>query len=112
MAYDEGLEARMDEIMEEWERYEKKRMFGGTCYLKGGNMAFGIWKDSLIVRCGTARHKECLSRRHTKAFDVTGKPMSGWVIVAPPGFEEDLELEKWMRIGDDYSSTLPSKGRK
>ncbi len=109
MAYDEGLEARIDEIMEGWEEYEKKKMFGGICYLKSGNMAFGIWKDYLIVRCGSDRHAKCLSEQHTKEFDVTGKPMSGWVMVAPEGVGEDRELAKWIRIGDRYSSSLPPK---
>jgi hypothetical protein len=29
--------------------------------------------------------------------------------VYPEGVEEDTELEKWIRIGDDYSSSLPPK---
>jgi TfoX/Sxy family transcriptional regulator of competence genes len=109
MAYDEGMEARIDEIMEGWERYEKKRMFGGICYLKSGNMAFGIWRDDLIVRCGSERYKECLRKKNVKEFDVTGRSMSGWVMVAPEGVEEDSELEKWIRIGDAYVSSLPPK---
>jgi TfoX/Sxy family transcriptional regulator of competence genes len=109
MAYDEGLEARIDEITDGWENYEKKKMFGGICYLRSGNMAFGIWKDYLIVRCGRDRHTECLRQEHTKAFDVTGKPMSGWVMVAPEGVEEDSELMKWIGTGDEYSASLPSK---
>lgn len=109
MAYDEGFEARIDEITDEWESYEKKKMFGGICYLLSGNMAFGIWKDYLIVRCGRERHAECLNNAHTKVFDVTGKPMSGWVMVAPDGVEDDSELSKWIKIGDEYASSLPSK---
>jgi hypothetical protein len=111
MAYDEGMETRIDEIMEEWEHYEKKRMFGGICYLNSGNMAFGIWKDHLIVRCGSKAYGACLREENTKPFDVTGKAMSGWVMVAPPGIEEDADLERWMRIGDEFSSSLPPKGR-
>ena len=112
MAYDEGMEARIDEMMEEWEHYEKKRVFGGICYLNSGNMAFGIWKDHLIVRCGPEAHSTCLSKENTKPFDVTGKPMSGWIMVAPPGIEEDADLEKWLRIGDEFSSSLPPKGHR
>jgi hypothetical protein len=56
MAYDQGLEARIDEILEGLEEYEKKKLFGGICYLKSGNMSFGIWGDYLIVRCGSDRH--------------------------------------------------------
>jgi len=111
MAYDKGMEARIDEIMEGWGRYEKKRMFGGICYLNSGNMAFGIWKDDLIVRCGPDAFRACLSDENSKPFDVTGKPMSGWVMVAPPGIEEDADLERWMRIADGFASSLPPKRR-
>ncbi len=106
MAYDEGLEARIDEIADEWQGYEKKKLFGGMCYLKSGTMAFGIWKESLIVRCGPERHAECLGQQHTREFDVTGKSMSGLLMVAPEGVEEDRELAKWLRIGEEYSSSL------
>ena len=109
MAYDKGLEARIDEMLEGWERYEKKKMFGGICYLKSGNMSLGIWQDYLIIRCGAGQYKSCLTRKHAKQFDVTGKALSGWVMVSPEGIETDRELEQWMRIGDSYSSSLPPK---
>jgi hypothetical protein len=109
MAYDEGLEARIDEIIEEWDGYDKKKMFGGICYLRSGNMAFGIWKDFLIVRCGPGRHAECMSREHVKPFDITGKTMAGWVMVSPEGVEEDKELAEWVGVGAEFAATLPQK---
>jgi hypothetical protein len=109
VAYDQGLEARIDEIVDGWEDYEKKKMFGGICYLRSGNMSFGIWKDFLIVRCGSERHTECLSQKNVKPFDITGKPMSGWVMVAPEGLEEDDELEGWIKKGAGFAESLPRK---
>jgi hypothetical protein len=109
MAYDAGLEARIDEVVDGWEGYEKKKMFGGICYLRSGNMAFGIWKDNLIVRCGPERHAECLNQRHTKPFDITGKPMSGWIMVAPEGFAEDEDLDRWIDAGARFAESLPRK---
>ena len=47
------IEDRIDELVENWPELVKKRMFGGVCYLYRGNMAFGVWKDYLIVRTGT-----------------------------------------------------------
>jgi len=112
MAYDKGLEARIDEIIEEWKEYEKKRMFGGICYLRSGNMSLGIWQDFLIVRCGAERYKWCLEQEHARQFDVTGRPMSGWVMVSQEGIENDKDLEKWIRTGDSYVSSLPRKKMK
>jgi hypothetical protein len=112
MAYDEGLEARIEELLEDHVGFEKKKMFGGICYLNSGNMCFGIWKDSLIVRCGPQYHQELLGRSHVKPFDITGKAMAGWILIAPEGFEEDEELKNWIDYGIRFSSTLPPKGRK
>jgi hypothetical protein len=59
MAYDKGIERRIDGVIAAWPNIEKKKMFGGVCYLTGGNMCFGIWQEYLIVRTdpGTAREK-------------------------------------------------------
>jgi hypothetical protein len=109
MPYDMGLEARIDELFAEVRAYRKKRMFGGICYLNRGNMAFGIWKDRLIVRCGPQRYAECLKKKHTAQFDITGKAMAGWVMVAPEGFGEDEELRNWLALGDGFAASLPPK---
>jgi hypothetical protein len=109
VAHDKGLESRIDEMLDDREGYQKKKMFGGICYLKRGSMSFGIWRDFLIVRCGLERQEDCLSRPHTKVFDVTGKAMSGWVMVLPEGVEDDHDLEEWLLVGEEYATSLPPK---
>jgi hypothetical protein len=109
MAYDEGLEARIDELLMDHDGYQKKKMFGGICWLHAGNMCFGIWKDSLIIRCGSDRHIELLRRDHVKPFDITGKAMAGWILVAHEGFEEDDELREWIDYGIQFATALPPK---
>ena len=44
------LEEKIDGAVKRWQNAEKKKMFGGVCYLLKNNMAFGIYKDFLIVR--------------------------------------------------------------
>lgn len=55
MPYSEKLEQRIDAAVSTWQELEKKKMFGGTCYLTAGNMCFGIYKDFLIVRLGGSK---------------------------------------------------------
>lgn len=43
MAYDKNLEGRIETLIAPWQNLEKKRMFGGVCYLLHGNICFGIW---------------------------------------------------------------------
>lgn len=109
MAYDEQLETRVSALMRRWRGFQSKKMFGGVGYLKNGNMAFGIWRDSLVVRCGPDRYEDCLSMPHVREFDVTGRAMTGWVLVAPEGLQTDDALRAWITCGKDFSSTLPAK---
>lgn len=50
MAYDKSVEQRIDALITPWPDIEKKKMFGGVCYLLCGNICFGIWQEYLIVR--------------------------------------------------------------
>lgn len=109
MAYDAGLETRIDDTCADWPHYTKKKMFGGIGYLHAGNMAFGIWKDNLVVRCGAERQTESLSQPHTLPFDVTSKAMTGWIMVEPPGFSEDDALSAWLELGRGFAGSLPPK---
>jgi len=33
---------------------------------------------------------------HVREFDITGKPMKGWVLVEPEGIEDDDQLKDWI----------------
>lgn len=109
MAFDPGLVARLDEQVMEWPEITKKKMFGGYGYLWRGNMACAAWKDFLIVRCGPERYTALLERPHTQVFDLTGKVMKGWLMVAAPGIESDAALIEWLEIGRAFAAQLPPK---
>lgn len=109
MAHDTRLEARIDLASLNWPGLAKKAMFGGMGYLMRGNMAFGIWRDHLIVRCGPAGYADCLALPDTRPFDVTGRAMTGWVMVAPDGLETDAGLAAWLERGREFAASLPDK---
>ena len=109
MAYDEGLAQRIREALEDLTELEEKKMFGGICFLVNGNMACGVYKDFLIVRVGPEVYKEALTRLHAKEFDITGRPMKGWVMVSEDGYAGDHDLFEWVRQGIDFAGTLPLK---
>ncbi len=52
MAYDEGLAQRVPEALADRSDLTEKRMFGGLCFLLGGNMCCGIVGDELMPRVG------------------------------------------------------------
>ena len=84
-------------------------MFGGIGFLLNGNVLVGVWKDSLIVRLGPEEGEEALKELHVNKFDITGRPMKGWVLVAPQGVEDDDQLRGWVRRGVKFVGKLPAK---
>lgn len=109
MAYDEGLAQRIREVLGEQTGLVEKKMFGGVGFMLHGNMACGVHKDALIVRIGPERYEEALARPHTRPFDITGRPMKGWVMVTSDGYESDDALKGWVQQGVDFALSLPAK---
>jgi TfoX/Sxy family transcriptional regulator of competence genes len=109
MAYDEGLARRIREALGELPGLVEKKMFGGIGFMVQGNMACGVNKDDLIVRVGAERYEEALASPHTRPFDMTGRPMKGWVMVSANGYESDDALKDWVQQGVEFALTLPPK---
>lgn len=109
MAYEEGLAQRVREHIGGQPGYEEKKMFGGIGFLIRGNMACGVIRDDLIVRVGADRYTDSLLKPHVELFDMTGRAMTGWVIVKEPGYRSDQDLEDWIGQGVAYALTLPAK---
>lgn len=109
MAYSKMIEEKMGKIIGQWKKIEKKKMFGGICYLLNGNMCFGIYKDFLIVRTGIEVAEKKLKEKNVRPFDITGKTMKGWVMVEEGGWSEQEDLRKWLDLGKKYVLSLPGK---
>ena len=89
--------------------FVEKKMFGGVGFLLNGNMACGVNKDNLIVRVDPEKHVDLLKKPHTKPFDLTGKPMKGWLLVEADGVKTEKQLSAWVKEGVEFASTLPAK---
>jgi|SRR6516162_9926614 TfoX/Sxy family transcriptional regulator of competence genes len=109
MAFDETLAERIRQRLARKKGIEEKKMFGGIGFLLNGNMLVGVWKDSLIVRLGDELGAKALLEPHVKAFDITGRAMKGWVLVAPAGVEGDDQLKEWIRRAVKFVGRLPGK---
>lgn len=89
--------------------FEEKKMFGGVGFLLNGNMACGVNKDNLIVRIDPEKQNAFLKKPHTKLFDLTGRPMRGWLLVETDGVKTDKQLSAWVKEGVEFASKLPAK---
>ncbi len=109
MAYDEGLAQRLSESLAGVPGLVEKKMFGGIGYMVQGNMACGVNGDDLIVRVGPDGYETALAMDDTRPFDITGRPMRGWVMVGPDGYQSDSQLKEWVKRGVEFALTLPAK---
>ncbi len=109
MAYDQQLAGRIRPLVGKKKTVTEKKMFGGVGWLVNGNMAVGIWKESLVVRVGPDAYAACLEEPHVAEFDITGRPMRGWVLIAPDAFATKRDLQRWLDLGLSFAATLPAK---
>jgi TfoX/Sxy family transcriptional regulator of competence genes len=109
MAYDQDLAQRIKKTLAPLPGLEEKKMFGGVCFLIRGNMACGVHGSDLIVRVGLERYPEALRKPHVKLFDITGRPMKGWIMVASGGVTSESDLKGWVEQGVEFTATLPPK---
>jgi TfoX/Sxy family transcriptional regulator of competence genes len=89
--------------------FVEKKMFGGVGFLLNGNMACGVNKDNLIVRVDPEKHVTLLKKPNVKPFDLTGKPMKGWLLVEADGVKTEKQLGAWVKDGVEFAATLPAK---
>ncbi|MBI5450088.1 MAG: TfoX/Sxy family protein [Gammaproteobacteria bacterium] len=109
MAYDEGLAERLRDVFAGRHDVTERRMFGGLAFMVHGHMCCGIVGDTLMARVGPDAYAAALARPHVRAMDFTGRPMKGFIYVAPAGFDSDEQLLAWVRRCEGFIATLPPK---
>ena len=109
MGYDLNLAQRIRDHLSSISALEEKKMFGGVAFLIRGNMACGVHGDDMNVRVGAEKYKAALHRPFTRPFDMTGRPMAGWIMVSPQGCEQEHDLQDWVKKGIDFARSLPAK---
>jgi hypothetical protein len=110
MAFSEALAERIrHQLARRKKGVEEKKLFGCACFLLGGDVLVGVWKDSLIARVGPDGYEDALKEPHVREFDITGRPMKGWVLVRPEGVEGDDQLTDWIQRAVKFVGKLPAK---
>lgn len=109
VAYDEHLAERVRERVASIDAVVELRMFGGWGVTVRGNMALGVMARDLIVRVGPEEFDAALERPGVRPFDFTGRPMTGWVFVAPEAIATARGLNRWVERGLRCAQGLPAK---
>lgn len=109
MAYDEGVAERIREVFAGRTDIEEKKMFGGLAFLHNGHMCVGVVNETLMARVGPDQYPKALKLSHAREMDFTGKPLKGFIYVAPEGFETDNDLAAWIGRCESFTGSLPPK---
>lgn len=110
MAFDADLAQRVRTLLDARADVDERRMFGGVAFLVAGNMCCGVHGEDLIVRFAPGEADGLrASERGARPMDITGRPMRGWLFVAPEATAEDRDLERWVRRAEAFASSLPPK---
>ncbi len=109
MAFDEVLATRVRPLFARKKGVREMKMFGGLGFLLNGNMSVGVWKKYLILRIGRENYDDTLKQPFVKEFDITGRPMTGWVMVEPEGVQDEQDLKDWVQTALKFCRSLPAK---
>jgi TfoX/Sxy family transcriptional regulator of competence genes len=109
VAYDEGLAARLREVVAGEADLTEKRMFGGVAFLLGGNMAVSAsGQGDVLLRVDPAETDALVAEPHARRAVMRGRPMDGWLRLDARALGDD-ELNRWIARGVDYARSLPPK---
>lgn len=131
MHIDEGLAQRVRETLLEpadFADISERKMFGALMTMVNGHMTCGIsgakpgskirppstneapdTSGGLLLRVGANRYQEALADPHCRAMDFSGKTMTGFVHIDPPGLEEDADLRRWLELSLSFVLAQPPK---
>ena len=131
MHIDEGLAQRVRETLLELADFadiSERKMFGAFMAMVNGHMTCGIsgakpgskirprstneapdTSGGLLLRVGANRYQEALADPHCRAMDFSGKTITGFVHIDPPGLEEDAYLRRWLELSLSFVLAQPPK---
>jgi hypothetical protein len=110
MAYDEDLAWRIRDALADQDGVTEKAMFGGLAFLLHGNLAIAATRrGGLMVRLGAHAADQALTRPHTTQIEMRGRPMTGWIYVAPDGAQTKRQVAAWARRAVEFTLTLERK---
>lgn len=89
----------------------EQRMFGGVCFMLGGNMVAGVSPRGLLVRVGREGHAAALARGSARSL-MAGREMKGYVVVDPAALADRPALRSWLDLALTFVGTLPPKAAK
>ncbi len=112
MSYNEQLAERIREHLaatEDLAQLREQKMFGGIAFMWRGNMLVGVHEDRLLIRVPREETDAALKQPRVHPFDITGRPMSGWLSIEADAAKTARDLARWIARSRAHVATLPPK---
>jgi len=113
MAYDEVAAERVRKLLAGRSDVFEQKLMGGLCFMVRGHMCCAVsGRGGLLVRVGPDAPASVLGEPHCAPMEMRGRVMTGYVRVAPEGYETAAGLKKWVMRAVDFVATLPKRAKK
>jgi hypothetical protein len=113
MAYDEVAAERVRKLLAGRSDVFEQKLMGGLCFMVRGHMCCAIsGRGGLLVRIGPDAPASVAREPHASPMEMRGRIMTGYVRVAPEGYETAAGLKKWVTRAVDFVATLPKRAKK
>lgn len=109
MAYNEKMADRIRTALSGTKNLVEKKMFGGIAFMVNDKMCLGVDKDDIMLRCEPERTEELLSKNGARPFDLTGKPMKGWLLVSADGTKSNKDFDFWVKTAVEANKKATAK---
>jgi TfoX/Sxy family transcriptional regulator of competence genes len=104
------LVAYLEEIMGGHPGVELKKMFGYPVAFTNGQMACGVFQESLMMRLSYSDRKNFLEKYDTRLFEpMPGRPMKEYVLIPDTLINEAKLLRPWIEKSLAYVGSIPKK---
>jgi TfoX/Sxy family transcriptional regulator of competence genes len=98
MPYNEKIANKIRIALEGTKNLVEKKMFGGIAFMVNDKMCMGVDNDAIMLRCEPEMTNELLAKKGARPFDLTGKPMKGWLLIDEDGTKNKKDFDFWVNI--------------
>jgi TfoX/Sxy family transcriptional regulator of competence genes len=112
MAYNEKIADRIRTALSGTKKLVEKKMFGGIAFMANEKMCLGVDKDDIMLRCEPEMTDELLSKKGVRPFDLTGKPMKGWLLVSADATSNKKDFDFWVKTAVEANKKATASAKK
>ena len=112
MPYNEATAAKIRNALAGTKNLVEKKMFGGIAFMVNDKMCMGVDKEDIMLRCDPEMMDELLKKKGARPFDLTGKPMKGWLLVSPEGTKSKKDFDFWVQVAVEANKKAAKPAKK